>query len=87
MACLYVFPVCHVEMLPIQWLRTGRLPVLTRSVQVRFMTGLLAFKYDRLVFTDCQVVESWYCTRTGWQVFQDKTETVYNKMGNVTNKP
>ena len=30
--CLYVFPACPGEMLLTQWLKTGRLPVLTGSV-------------------------------------------------------
>ena len=42
-ACLYVFLACPAEMLLTLWLKTGRLSVLTGSVQVRlvmFMTGL-----------------------------------------------
>ena len=52
-----------------------------------FMTGLFAFQYGRLVFTDCLEAESWYLTMTGWQVIQDKMVTIWDKTGGVTNKP
>ena len=67
MACLYVFPACLAEMLlTLQW-KTGRLPVVTGSVQVRsvmFMTGLFAFKCGQFVLMACLKVESWYLIRT-----------------------
>ena len=49
---LHVFPSCPAEMLPTLRLKTGRLIVLTGSVQIRsvmFKTGLYAFKYGQLV--------------------------------------
>ena len=57
MACLSIFLACPAEVLPTQWLKTERLPILMGSVQVRS-------------------VMSWYRSRTGWHVFQDKTATV-----------
>ena len=42
-ACLYVFPACPAEMLPTLWLKTGRLPFLTRSVQVRSVMFMMNF--------------------------------------------
>ena len=59
------------------------------SVQVRsvmFMTGPFAFKIGRFVLKACLEVESWYLTKTGWQVFQDNTVTVEDKIGSVTDK-
>ena len=88
-ACLYVFPTCPAEMLLTKRLKTVILSVLTGSVQFRsvmFMTGLLAFKYGRLVKPACLEVEPWYLTKTGRQVFQDKMVTVYDKTGRVTDK-
>ena len=60
------------------------------SVQVRlvmFMTGLIGFKYGRFVLMACLEVESWYLTKTGLQVFQDKTVTVQDKTASVIDKP
>ena len=54
---------------------------------VMFTTGPFAFKYDRLVLTAYLEVESWYLTKTGWKVLQDKTVTAEDKMGGTTNKP
>ena len=90
MACLYVFPACPAEMLPTLQLKTGRLPVLTGSVHVRlvrFTAGVFALKYGQFVLRACLEVESWYLTRTGREFYQDKTVTLQDKMGSVTNKP
>ena len=60
---LYVFPACPAEMLPTVWSKTGRLPILRGSVQVMLVmltSSWFAFKYGRLVFTDCLEVKSWY---------------------------
>ena len=54
MACCDVFLTCPVEMLPTLQLKTGRLPVLMGSLQVRlvmFMTGLLSSAGSKFVFT------------------------------------
>ena len=80
---LYVFPACPAEMLTTLRLKTGRFPVLMGSDQIRlfmFMTGLFSFKYGRFVLMTCLEVESWYLTRTEWEVFQDKTVTLQDKM-------
>ena len=66
------------------------LPVFTESVQgrlVMFTTGLFAFKYGPLVLMACLLVESWYLTRSGWEVFQAKEVALQDKMASVTNKP
>ena len=78
MACLFLFLACPAEMLQTQWLKTGRLPILTGSDQViliMYMTGLFPFKYGQFVLMGCQEVESWYLIKTGRQVFKNyKTE-------------
>ena len=73
MVCLYMVPVCPVEMLPTLQLKTGRLPILMGSVQARsvmFMAGLFAFKYGWLVLMACLEVESWYLIMTGGKFFK-----------------
>ena len=79
MACQDVFLACRAAMLLTLWLKTGRLPILTGSDQVSsfmYTTVLFAFKYSQFVLSACMEVESWYLTKTGWQVFQDKKVTV-----------
>ena len=52
-----------------------------------FMTDRFPFKYGRFVCTACQEVVSWYLTTTDRHIFPDKTVTVWNKTGNITDKP
>ena len=50
---------------------------MTGSVQVRsvMFTGQFPFRYGRLVLPACLEMESRYSTRTGREVFQDRTVT------------
>ena len=62
--CPGVFPTWPADM----WPKTGRLPVLTGSNQVRswvFTTGWFPFKYGQFVSMACRGVTSGYLTTTG----------------------
>ena len=90
MACRDVLPACPAEMLTTLQLKTGRLPVLMGIVEVRsemFVTGQFPFKYGWFVCMACGEVDSWYLTTTGREVLPDRTVTVKDKTGSVTNKP
>ena len=79
MVCHDVFPTCQAEMLPTLPLKTWRLPVLTRSDQVRslmFMTGWFPFKYSRFVCTAHWEVVFMCLNTTDWEVLLDKMGTV-----------
>ena len=72
-----MFPACPAEMLLTLWLKTGRLPVLIGSAQVRLAKFTIdRFKYSRFVCKACRVVVSRYLTTTGRKVVPDKTVTV-----------
>ena len=63
--CLYVFLACPAEMLLTQQLKTGKCPSQVGYVYnrlVRYPVWLVSVVWCYLE------VESWYLTRTGWQV-------------------